>query len=139
MHFCLMKLQNPQIHRKRHLIFLHLNLLKITRKVAGNSSRLRWPKELSPKPELIIQEKAEKIKHYSLLESRFLYPPGIHGIMMTFGTMRTRNITGKRIIDLQPEIITGLQRESLHTAGRLYRLNHVFLLFAYLSDLYQLT
>ena len=32
-------------------------------------------------------------------------------IMMISGTMRTRNITGKRIIDLQPEIITGLQRD----------------------------
>ena len=30
--------------------------------MAGNSSRLRWPKELSPKPEIIIQEKVEKIK-----------------------------------------------------------------------------
>ena len=32
-------------------------------------------------------------------------------IMMISGTMRTRKITGKRIIDLQPEIITGLQRD----------------------------
>ena len=31
-------------------------------------------------------------------------------IMMISGTMRTRKITGKRIIDLQPEISTGLQR-----------------------------
>ena len=60
-------------------------------------------------------------------------------IMMISGTMRTRNITGKRIIDLQPEIITGLQRESLHTTGRLYWLDHILLLFSYLSDLYQLT
>ena len=36
-------------------------------------------------------------------------------IMMISGTMRTRNITGKRIIDLQPEIITGLQRETFLT------------------------
>ena len=32
-------------------------------------------------------------------------------IMMISGTMRTRKTTGKRIIDLQPEIITGLQRD----------------------------
>ena len=36
-------------------------------------------------------------------------------IMMISGTMRTRNITGKRIIDLQPAIITGLQRETFLT------------------------